>query len=95
MDRAKLPFHIAAAVGAGVLALAFVAAPSSCDGGLTFYFLSGIAAVIVLFALPFVSFTGKAMAVRFGWSLGFGAFGVAVWIAGLFLANVRIMCRLF
>jgi F0F1-type ATP synthase membrane subunit c/vacuolar-type H+-ATPase subunit K len=27
--------------------------------------------------------------------VAFAAFGAAVWIAGLFAANVRIMCRLF
>lgn len=95
MSRPKSPFLIAAAIGAVVMALAFVAAPRSCEGGLTFYFVSGVAAVMALFALPFLSFREKALGARFAWSFAFSAFGIAVWIAGLFLANVRIMCRLF
>jgi len=93
MSRA--PFAIAAGIGAAVIAIAFVAAPRSCEGGLEFYFGSGVVSLIVLMALPFLATLGNSMTVRFLWGLGFAAFGASAWFAGLFLANVRIMCRLF
>ena len=96
MSRAALPFSIAAIVGAAVLGIAFAAAPRSCEGGLTFYFWSGVASLAVLAALPlFLMAAGRPVFVRLAWAAGFFGFGVAVWFAGLFLANVRIMCRLF
>jgi hypothetical protein len=51
--------------------------------------------LIALIALPFLAALGHSIPVRFLWGLGFAAFGTSAWFAGLFLANVRIMCRLF
>ena len=95
MRRSNLPLVIAALDTAIVFSLAFLAAPRSCEGGLTLYFWAGVASVIVLIALPFIKSLGASVPSRVGYAVGFAAFGVAVWIAGLFLANVRIMCRLF
>jgi hypothetical protein len=85
----------AAVICAIVLALAFVVAPRSCEGGLTLYFWSGMAALLLLIALPFVAHAGPSLPARLLWSLGLALGGVAAWFAGLFLANVQIMCRLF
>lgn len=96
MSRTAVTFSIAAIVGVAVIAIAFVAAPRSCEGGLELYFWSGIGSLAVLTALPFVLMSsGNSVFVRLAWAVGFFAFGSAVWLAGLFLANVRIMCRLF
>lgn len=95
MSRTAVPLAIAAAVGAVVMAIAFFAAPISCEGGLTFYFWSGVISLILLVALPFLTSADKSTSVRLAWSFGFVVFGTAVWFGGLFLANVRIMCRLF
>ena len=95
MPRPNATFIAAAALALGVFALAFVTAPRSCEGGLELYFWAGVVALIALAAAPFVGRLGATMAGRVAWSVVFLAFGVAVWLAGLFAANVRIMCRLF
>jgi hypothetical protein len=86
---------IAAGIGAAVFAFAFVAAPKSCEWGLTAYFWTGIVALLALAAAPLV-FGGQAPLGR-RVLLGFGLLvaGFAVWFAGLFAANIQIMCRLF
>ncbi len=75
--------------------LAFIVAPRSCEGGLTFYFWSGVVSLIALAALPLSMALGRSIGIRLAWALGFFAFGFAAWFAGLFAANVQIMCRLF
>lgn len=95
LPRPGRPAALASAICAAVFAFAFVAAPSSCTWGLEAYALGGAIAVGVLALLPFArgsgaSWRGRAVCVLF-WA---GA-GAAVWIAGLFAANVRIICRLF
>ncbi len=84
-----------AGLDAGLLALAFMVAPHSCEGGLEIYLWSGIAVVVAMLALPFVVRTGGPLLACVGWSLGFALLGAALWLAGLFAANVRIICRLF
>jgi hypothetical protein len=86
---------IAGSICAALFAFAFVAAPKSCEWGLTAYFWSGVAALVVLFAIPMALRTDRTGLQRAAFGLAFAAFGAAVWIAGLFAANVRIMCRLF
>jgi hypothetical protein len=95
MSQNAVRLTLASAIGVIVFAAAFFAAPRSCDGGLTFYFWLGVASLVFLSALPFIKPAGNAVGMRLGWSLGFTTVGAAVWIAGLVLANVRIMCRLF
>lgn len=84
--------------GACCLALfvfAFVAAPRSCEWGLSAYFWSGAACVALLVALPFGMLRREPLQRRVLLGLALGALACATWIAGLFAANVRIMCRLF
>ena len=89
-------FGLVAAIGIGavVFGIAFVVAPYSCDGGLEFYFWFGVAALVVLLALPFVLRTNHSVRIRLAWGIGFAIFGAGAWLAGMFAAPVRILCRL-
>jgi len=49
----------------------------------------------VLVALPFAVRLEASGVKRVGIGLALALGGVAIWIAGLFAANVRILCRLF
>ena len=80
---------------AALLVFAFVAAPHSCEWGLAAYFWSGVGTIVTLLAVPMILRTDAPFAKRVAVSLGFAAIGLVVWVAGLFAANVRIMCRLF
>jgi len=86
---------IAGCICTALFAFSFVAAPKSCEWGLTAYFWSGVAALLVLFAVPIALRTDRPALLRAAFGAGFVACGAATWIAGLFAANVRIMCRLF
>ena len=86
---------VVAALCIGLFAFAFVAAPQSCEWGLTAYFWSGVAVLIVLLAAPFVLQSARPVPIRIYLALGYVALGALTWIGGLFAANVRIMCRLF
>lgn len=88
-------FPYAIAIGGGLFAFAFVAAPYSCEWGLSAYFIAGILAMIVLFLVPFRMLRDAALAKRMLLGLGLAAAGLAIWIAGLFAANVQLLCRLF
>ena len=89
------PHPIAAACCLALFAFAFVAAPHSCEWGLSAYFWSGVACIVGLFVLPFALRGEPSAPRRAGVAFALAAMGCATWIAGLFLANVRIMCRLF
>ena len=78
-----------------MLACAFVSAPRSCEGGLEAYALTGAAGIVGLVAAPLVLRRDLGTSRRGLVGAAFAAVGVAVWIAGLFAANVRIFCRLF
>ena len=82
-------------VMAALFVFAFVAAPQSCEWGLTAYFWSGVGTVVTLLAVPLILRTDSPVPRRVAVSLGFAAISLGVWVAGLFAANVRIMCRLF
>lgn len=86
---------VAAALAAALLAFAYVAAPESCEWGLTAYFWCGVVATLAMLAAPFRWLAARPPAVRFGMALLYGAGSVGVWFAGLFAANFQIMCRLF
>lgn len=90
-------FHpsIVASLCVALLVFAFVAAPHSCEWGLNAYAVAGFAFVVALFALPFFQRDAVPRVRRIMAGAGLSALGVAVWVAGLFLANVRILCRLF
>ena len=85
----------AGVVAIATLAAAFWAASRPCEGQIEFYFWFGIAALLVLFALPLAIPSASSLAAKIGWAFGFAVLGAGVWIGGLVAANVRIMCRLF
>ena len=78
-----------------LLALAFVAAPQSCEWGLSVYTWAGVVAILGSAVLPLAE-RGEMTTVRRSLNaLGLLAGTLAVWTGGLFAADVRIMCRLF
>lgn len=95
LDPKTKVLAVAGGVCVALFAFAFVAAPHSCEWGLTAYFWSGVAAVLILFATPFMLRSDRTVPVRIGLGLGFAALAFAVWVGGFAAANVRIMCRLF
>ena len=94
MTRELAAYVSAAAIATGLVVLAFVVAPRSCNGGLELYFWCGGAALLLLFGLPFVSHIGRSTLVRVALAFGFLVFGGGAWLAGLFAANVRFICGL-
>lgn len=80
---------------ASLLVFAFIAAPRSCEWGLDAYFWFGVLVLVGLGATPFVRERHREPAVRFGHALLLTGLGAAVWAAGIFIANMRIMCRMF
>lgn len=95
MPRQTLALVTGGVLCAALFAFAFVAAPKSCEWGLAAYWWSGVACVLVLFALPFALRAAPSMRGRIGLALAFAVAGCGAWVAGLFAANVRILCRLF
>jgi hypothetical protein len=101
--RASAPFQlpvrrlvaIAAGVCAAMFAFAFVAAPKSCEWGLTAYFWTGVVGLLALAAVPLVLGGQAPIGRRLLLGLGLLLGGFAVWFAGLVAANIQIMCRLF
>jgi hypothetical protein len=94
VSREYFAFISAAAVAIAVVALAFLVAPRSCNGGLELYFWCGVAALLLLLGLPFAVHVGRSILVRAAFALGFVVLGAGAWLAGLFAANVRFICGL-
>jgi hypothetical protein len=92
---AKSPWAAGGAICAGLFAFAFVAAPASCEWGLAAYFGAGIVSVAALAGAPFVLHGGAPLGHRAAIAVTLVALGCGVWLLGLFVANVRIICRLF
>jgi hypothetical protein len=46
-------------------------------------------------AVPFVLDGASSVGRLFAWASAFSSLTLAAWIAGLFAASVRILCRLF
>jgi len=84
-----------AALWAAMAVSALWAAPRSCEGGLEVYLLAGLVGVVASLAVPILMRTDCSALRRLALGLLFAGIGVAVWIAALAGANVRIMCRLF
>jgi hypothetical protein len=78
-----------------LFAFAFIAAPHSCEWGATAYFLGGVTALAVLLFAPLFVDTDSPPSKRVLLGLGLDVIALLVWFAGLFVANVRILCRLF
>ena len=87
--------RVAALVWLLLFVFAFVAAPKSCEWGLSAYTWSGIACLVGLGAMPFVVRTELTDRRRILTAAGFVVATALVWLGGLFAADVRIMCRLF
>jgi hypothetical protein len=94
MSRQLSGLFIALALAMGVVGLAFLIAPHSCNGGMDVYVWVGGAVLLVLLAVPFVTRIGRSMVARIACSVGFLALGLAAWLVGLFGANVRFICGL-
>jgi hypothetical protein len=94
MRRSAIGVIVATAIAALLFASAFVVAPRSCEGGLSFYFWLGVLALLAFLVLPFVTHVRSSLVFRSACAAGLVLAGVAVWFAGLFAANVRIICRL-
>jgi hypothetical protein len=75
--------------------LAFVAAPHSCEWGLSAWFWSGVGSFAAVIAAPFVLHRELPPRRRAGVAAALAGLVLVAWIAGGALANVRIMCRLF
>ena len=92
----RLPMRlIAPGACIGLFAFAFVASPHACEWGLAAYFWAGAALFVALsVAIPMAS-TQRSMPQRLMIGVGAGAVVLLVWVAGLFAANVQILCRLF
>ena len=93
-SRARTGWIVGAGIGAALMGLAFAVAPRACAGGLEIYGVAGLVALLALAALPFVAGIGRGLARRLGVSLALVVLGVATWLAGLLLANVRFICGL-
>ena len=94
-SNAKAGVVGAGAISIAIFALAFAVAPKSCEGGLEIYTWSGLVALVLMFALPFVVGLSPSLGKRFAWAFGFALFGFGVWFGGLLAANIQILCRLF
>jgi hypothetical protein len=95
VTRAALGVVAVAAVAGCLFAAAFWTAPRACEGGLGIYFLCGLAALVVMLALPFVLRSGDSLFARVILALGLVVLGAALWVSGLLVADFQILCRLF
>jgi hypothetical protein len=86
---------VGAACCVALVLFAFVAAPHSCEWGLNAYFWAGVACVVLLAGLPFALLSASLIQRRLLIAFALSGAACASWIAGLFIANVRILCRLF
>ncbi len=89
------PSLIAVTAWTGLFLSAFLIAPHSCEGGLELYLLGGAAMALGLSSLPFVLLHNKPLSSRLAASALLGLGTVLVWLAGFFIADFRIICRLF
>ena len=90
-----LAFRAGLACCAALIALAFIVAPHSCQGGLDVYVWSGVGCFAAVIAAPFVLHRNLPAARRAGVAAALAALVIVAWIAGGVFANVRIFCRLF
>lgn len=93
-DLKRKALVFTAAVCLALFAFAFAIAPAACEGGLSTYVWTGVAAVATLGAVPFVSEPKLPLRGRVLRGLILALLAIAAWTAGLFAADVRIMCSL-
>lgn len=96
MQRQNIPLYpIAAIAWAGIFLSVFLIAPRSCEGGLELYLLGGAVMVLVLSSLPFMLLLNKPLSSRLAAAALLGFITTLIWLAGFFIADFRIICRLF
>jgi hypothetical protein len=95
VSNLKWTFLFALAVWGGLFAAAYAVAPKSCQGGLEDYFFAGVAATFVLVAMPLFAHPAIRLWKRALFSVNLGVLTAAIWLGGLFAANVQFVCRLF
>ncbi len=95
MTIRRVPLAIAVALWVALFAFPFLAASATCDWRLSAYFYAGVAVLLGLAIMPFAVSGAGLVSSRLGSALIFAALTLAVWVAGLFAADVRIICRLF
>jgi hypothetical protein len=95
MAGPKHSFLLTGILSAALFGFAFVASPKACEWGLSAYFWSGVAVILILFIAPFYLRRHESTGKRIGTALLAGGAGLAIWISGLFIADIQIMCRLF
>jgi len=93
--RRAVGIAIATATLIAVFVSSFALAPRSCEGGLEIYFWCGVAAIVVLIELAFIVPAGASFGGSLGWAMAVATVVAAIWTAGVFAANFRIICRLF
>lgn len=79
----------------GLFAFAFVAASRPCERALDTWAYVGVSTLVVLVVLPFALPATRPVDSPLGSALILGGATVMVWIAGLFAADIPIVCRLF
>lgn len=89
------PIVLVSALCLALLGAAFLVAPHSCEWGLTAYFWLGVAVTITLLVIPFAMKGNLHFFKRVLASLGLVALAAAVWVAGLYAADIQVICRLF
>lgn len=95
MTRPIGPRAVAGVLAVGLLALAFVAGPQPCEGGLGVYALAGLLAIVAMACAPWLLDRTASTGQRLKTAALSAAIGIAVWIIGFFAADFRIVCRLF
>lgn len=78
---------ISGGVCAGLIAFAFVAAPKSCDGGLSAYFWIGVITLLALFAFPVATSKTGSIFERVAVGLAMALLGILAWVAGFAAAE--------
>jgi hypothetical protein len=78
-----------------LLAFAFVAAPHSCEWGLSAYAAAGAVAMLIGTAGGFLLQRDRAPAKRLMQAALVVSACLAAWLAGFVAADFRLLCRLF
>ncbi|MEZ5445710.1 MAG: hypothetical protein R3F45_08025 [Gammaproteobacteria bacterium] len=95
MTTRRALLAIAVALWTAMFSVPFLAASATCDGRLSAYFYAGVAVLLGVTIMPFLLRGGGIVSSCPGSALILAVATLAVWVAGLYAADVRIICRLF